>query len=110
MSFTFPETALYVMSVLKRNIQSCLGRFSSKMKLEISEDILRKTRCKKDFSCLSGERSDLCKVELRADGQVRKVIFLKNLKDKSCTYAKSFGYAYICNCPVRKEIYDTYWI
>jgi hypothetical protein len=94
----------------KKKHPELFGKIQFKVKFEISEDILRKTRCKKDFSCLSGGRGNPCKVELRADGQDREVIFLENLKDESCSCATSFGYAYICNCPTRKEIYDTYWI
>jgi hypothetical protein len=77
------------------------------MEFQISEDILRKTKCKKGFSCLSGQRNDLCKVKNYIEG---KVIFLEALNDHSCYYSTSFGYAYICNCPTRKEIYDRYQI
>lgn len=77
------------------------------MKLEISEDTLRKTRCEKGFSCLSAHRNDLCKVESCIPG---KVIFLETLNDNSCHYATSFGYTRICNCCTRKELYEKYVI
>jgi hypothetical protein len=77
------------------------------MKLQISEDILTKTRCEKGFSCLSGERDDLCKVRKRIEAEV---ILLETCSDYSCHYATPYAYAFFCSCPTRKEIYYRYRI
>lgn len=68
--------------------------------IKINEDILKKTtRCKKDFSCLSGEM-ELCRVELCVDN---KIHFIKCVSDEPCSYKIPFGYSFVCICPVRKE-------
>jgi hypothetical protein len=54
------------------------------MKKEIGEDILKKTnRCEKEFSCLSGERNELCKVESSSGYQT---LFVKCMSDEQCCY------------------------
>ncbi|HEY9205303.1 MAG TPA: hypothetical protein VIO58_05230 [Candidatus Methanoperedens sp.] len=78
------------------------------MELAVSEDIIKKTtRCKKGFSCLSGERKDICRVELCIDD---KIHFLKCSYDNFCGYQVPFGYSSVCTCPVRKELFNRYKI
>jgi len=78
-----------------------------KTAVEISEDLLKKTtRCKKDFSCLSGERK-LCRVELCVDD---KIHFIKCVSNEPCGYKIPFGYSFVCICPVRKELHNRYGI
>ncbi|MDP2845570.1 MAG: hypothetical protein Q8N79_05800 [Candidatus Methanoperedens sp.] len=76
------------------------------MNLKIREEILKSaTKCKKDFSCLSGERKDLCKVELCIGD---KLHFIKCMNSNPCSYRTTFGYSFVCTCPVRKELYIRY--
>ncbi|MFZ3059066.1 MAG: hypothetical protein WA102_04925 [Candidatus Methanoperedens sp.] len=74
--------------------------------IRVNEEILKNTtKCRKDFSCLSGKRNDICRVELAVND---KIHFVKCLSDEPCDYKKSFGYSFICICPVRKELYNMY--
>ncbi|MEI2635582.1 MAG: hypothetical protein V9E92_01805 [Methylotenera sp.] len=78
------------------------------MKIEISEDIKAlATLCKHDFACLKSENYPLCKVQDCING---KVHFIECKDHDPCVYKTSFGYGHICNCPVRKEIYNKYKI
>ncbi|RJQ55698.1 MAG: hypothetical protein C4526_02820 [Nitrospiraceae bacterium] len=75
------------------------------MGLEIGKDILDSTdRCGNNFSCLS-DKTCLCEIEDNFNG---KVLFIKPQGRSACNYMMSFGYSYICNCPVRKEIFRRY--
>ena len=74
--------------------------------IRISEDSLKNAgKCKKNHSCLSGQRDDLCKVELNVDD---KIHFVKCMSKESCPYRIYFGYSYVCLCPVRKELFNRY--
>jgi hypothetical protein len=74
--------------------------------IRISEECLNKAgKCKKNYSCLSGKRDDLCKVELNVED---KIHFVKCMSNEPCSYRISFGYSYICVCPVRKELFNQY--
>ncbi len=78
-----------------------------KMVFKIDEDVLKNaTKCKKDFSCLSGEK-ELCRVELCVDN---KIHFIKCVDNIPCSYRIPFGYSYVCICPVRKELHNQYRI
>lgn len=63
------------------------------------------TECKKEFSCLEGNRTDLCKVKYCVD---RELHFIKCLNEGYCPYQYLFGKEYVCVCPTRKEIYNKY--
>ena len=74
--------------------------------IRISEDTIKNAgKCRKGHSCLSGQRDDLCKVELNVDD---KIHFVKCMSNESCAYRISFGYSYVCLCPVRKELFNRY--
>ena len=76
------------------------------MKFNIAEDIVRTaTKCKSNYSCLSGQEECFCKVE---DCAAEKVHFIKPVNSGACDYKVEFGYSFMCNCPVRKEIYNHY--
>lgn len=78
------------------------------MDIKISEDIKKDTtECKKNFSCLSCERKDLCKIEKFI---TNNLIYIEYMNKRYCTYQMSFGSNYVCNCPVRKELYNRYKI
>ncbi len=77
-----------------------------KMDFKINDSILKNTtRCKKKISCLAGEISTLCKVELCIED---KIHFIKCVDNKPCSYKIPFGYSYVCICPVRKELHNQY--
>ncbi len=72
--------------------------------IKIDENISKTaTKCIKNLSCMSG--SDICKVELCVDG---KIHFIKCMNLEHCNYRISFGYSFVCNCPVRKELFNRY--
>jgi len=75
--------------------------------LKVDDDVIKNTnRCKKDHSCLS-DLTDLCKVEMCiAD----KIHFIKCMNGHTCNYRITFGYSFVCTCPVRKELYNKYKI
>ena len=71
------------------------------------ETITRTQRCEKDFSCLKGQREDLCLVDSCVNGEVH---FIKCLNKESCSYQGSFGSGFICYCPTRKELYNKHGV
>lgn len=74
------------------------------MELPINEETLKNTtKCKKKFSCLKGNRNDLCKVKSSING---KINFVECINSKDCNYRISYGYSFICMCPVRNEFYN----
>lgn len=76
-----------------------------KMDTKISKDVINNTtRCKKNFSCLSGE-NPICRVELCVDD---KIHFIKCANNEPCSYKIPFGYSFVCICPVRKELHNKY--
>ncbi|HCE44214.1 MAG TPA: hypothetical protein DET40_11760 [Lentisphaeria bacterium] len=78
------------------------------MVLHVGDESLKATtRCRKGFSCLSGDRKDMCKVETCIHGAV---YFVKCPDNGYCPYKTSFGIDYCCNCPVRKELFDKFKI
>ena len=77
-------------------------------RFEIHEEILKDTKeCSKDFSCLSSEEKDICKIGKGINGEV---YFLECKDAGSCNYKKTFKDCYLCSCPTRKEIYNKYGI
>jgi ribosomal protein L31 len=79
---------------------------NQKTEIQIKKEILKNaTKCKKGFSCLSNNGNDLCKVELDVDN---KIHFVKCLGNETCNYRISFGYSFVCQCPVRKELFNLY--
>jgi len=80
------------------------------MKLIIEKKILGNTKkCHREYGCLKMNSDGYCK----ATGiQTLKnpVCFVDYSLNKSCKYVMNFGNGYICNCPVRNEIYRKYKI
>ena len=75
---------------------------------KISEKtVLETKRCQKDFSCLKGQHEELCKIESCVNG---KVHFVKCLSYTNCSYKGPYGDGFICYCPTRKELFNTYGI
>ena len=74
----------------------------------VSEETIAETkRCNKGFSCLNGQRENLCQVETCING---KVHFIKCLNEESCSYKGTFGDGVICYCPTRKELYNKHGV
>jgi len=72
----------------------------------INEDILKKTiKCRFNFACLKNNGFPKCVVDYSVKGNV---VFLKKVREEMCPYKMSFGYSYICHCPIRYEIYEKY--
>ncbi len=76
------------------------------MKLIISDETLKKTdQCTSNFQCLTEPNYPRCTVDRLIEDNG---VFIKNRGDISCPYLISFGYSFICNCPVRYEIFKQY--
>jgi hypothetical protein len=79
------------------------------MEMKVNKDTVSRTvRCAENFSCLEGSKECLCPVHDCSNGNVHFIH--PSLKAKGCSYRLDFGYTYICSCPVRKEMYNTYRI
>lgn len=73
------------------------------MNIHVSADVMRATtKCQKDFSCLDGKNRTCCEI---TDCVNNEVIFVKCKHSPSCPYQQRFGNEFVCNCPIRKEIY-----
>lgn len=91
---------------------SCVDTILEHAKRKIDKEIFKEVkRCKSDFDCLLSEKLDscLCPVESYISANL---CFIKKESRKNCISGNqlSFGYGYICNCPVRAELYRKYAI
>ena len=78
------------------------------MKFFINEKIIEETKdCTMNFSCLTGEKTDLCLITSCFDCDVH---FIHCSNKEPCAYRKKISERSYCDCPVRKEIYDTHKI
>ncbi len=78
---------------------------NTKTNVHVDAETLKKTtQCNKNFSCLY-EKNKICQVELNVDD---KIHFVKCRSKESCNYRRSFGYSFVCLCPVRKELFNRY--
>jgi len=76
------------------------------MAIKIDETVVRATtECAKDFACLDTSGKNLCHVKHCVQG---KVHFIECLNVDYCSYQMSFGTGVVCNCPVRRDIYNLY--
>lgn len=75
----------------------------------ISKKILEETtECNRNFICLNTPEVVInCKVISCISN---KVHFVDCPDYNICTYLMNFGNSFICNCPVRKEIFNKYGI
>ncbi len=73
---------------------------------EIDDKILKEaSKCSYEFGCLENENHVcLAKVNDCIDAKIHFV----NCIAKRCNYYLSFGSHVVCNCPVRKEIFNKY--
>jgi len=76
------------------------------MKIEVSEDVLLKTKCCKGNNlCLHGELNNCCKIKDCINGQIH---FIELIARCYCNNQMSFGDSCFCICPIRKEIFNKY--
>lgn len=76
------------------------------MAIQIDSETIRVTiECKKSFSCLAGDKNNICRIGDCVDGNVR---FIKCADSKKCSYQVPYGSNRLCSCPTRKEIYSLY--
>ena len=61
--------------------------------------------CKKDFICLTRNKTTLCKVISTIDNNTMYV-YCQN--KESCPYQYQYNERTLCTCPVRKDIYNKY--
>jgi hypothetical protein len=73
--------------------------------MKIDEFILRKTTCRYNFDCLSGDKTRLCKVKAMVGNDMLEV---RSKIDIGCGYRIAFGGTTFCTCPTRVEIYNHY--
>lgn len=79
------------------------------MKHEIEDNIVRLTdKCQRNHVCLTGEGGLYCKVAVLMRGRDEEIPLLDCPEEIECPYCQSFGESYICNCPVRKEVFKRY--
>jgi hypothetical protein len=79
------------------------------MKFEIEEEIVKLAdKCPRDYVCLTGEGGLYCKVAVLMRGRDDEIPLLDCDTEVDCPYCQSFGQSYICNCPVRKEVFKRY--
>ena len=79
------------------------------MEFQISAESRWATQmCPSGFSCLTGDRKDLCAVEQCGNGHAH---FIKCLEDgTSCSYRNPLEHGNYCMCSVRQEIFKNYRI
>jgi len=64
-------------------------------------EIIGGMKCKKDFECYRSGFENLCKVKIGVDAML---IDCKEENANNCDFSLSFGFGYICTCPLRKYI------
>jgi len=74
--------------------------------MEIDKKIVAETsKCEKNFDCLNNNEHVYCHVE----SCVNKGVHFISCQEKStCSYKMTFGFSFICTCPIRKEIFNKY--
>ena len=83
------------------------------MKFNISNDSIKRTAiCHGNFNCLNGNGNSkhcgdkpLCPVTFALGEDMKFVDYNGSL---GCNYYMNYGNGFICNCPVRNEIYNRY--
>ncbi|MBF0342641.1 MAG: hypothetical protein HQL06_00270 [Nitrospirae bacterium] len=77
-------------------------------KLNIKDEIVNEAAdCKKDLRCLKNRGEGLCKVDTFLNN---KILFVRCLNSSYCSFRLPFGDIFVCECLVRKEIYNLYKI
>jgi len=78
------------------------------MKFTIEEHIKKAaTKCRKDFSCLTGNKECLCPVRAINGNHT---VQIDGSSANSCKYCFHMEPKIYCLCPVRNELYNRYGI
>jgi hypothetical protein len=75
--------------------------------IEIDEEIRKSARkCEINLACLSERDHKLCPITSTAG---KKMLCLDCTSGRRCNYRVNYGVsAFLCTCPIRKEIYRKY--
>ena len=93
-----------IIKYVKKYIQEETKKFN----ISISDDLRKEVICRKNFSCLSDETRECCKVKYCFEDAYFFVAPTNNASD--CNYLVRHGKTAICICSVRKYIYSKYKI
>ncbi|MBC8180593.1 hypothetical protein H8E88_05660 [candidate division KSB1 bacterium] len=76
------------------------------MKYTVDRITLRiTTKCTKDFVCQTDKPKNLCKIEVH---KFNFVTSIHCLEKALCNYKICIGFAKVCGCPTRAELYKKY--
>jgi hypothetical protein len=75
------------------------------MLFHLNSNTIEQTTCPDNFKCLQHTHCGMCQVERRIPGNN---ISVSGDGRESCHYRSMAGLSFICNCPVRIELYDRY--
>lgn len=71
------------------------------------QEIMREMQCPRDFECYKSGFENLSKVRIIGDNALIECL---EEKAQTCNFGLSFGYGYMCRCPLRKYIAKNYKI
>ena len=71
------------------------------------EEIISDMECPKDFECYKSEFAHVGKVK---DAGIESLLECSEEKPEMCTFSLPFGYAYLCECPLRHYIAENFGI
>jgi hypothetical protein len=69
----------------------------------MDKKIIEKTKCEKQFACLTNKNHVCCKV---TECIGKSVCFIENDAKINCHYKMRFGDSVICRCPVLIELHN----
>ena len=75
-----------------------------KLSKEYLQQLLGEIECQKGIKCVDSNPEEICKA--RDFGSESFLICME--EDPDCSFALSFGYGYMCQCPARIYIAKTY--
>ena len=75
------------------------------MTLKISQEIIDRTDCEKDFACLSGKKEHLFEVK---EPLGYSMVIIDGPTPINCKHSFNYGGLHGCKCPVRCAIYNSY--
>jgi hypothetical protein len=77
------------------------------MALKVNPETVKQAdQCPRDHACLKGGQT-CCTIR----NTINETVFFTTCEKPShCPYQMAFGHLYMCNCPVRKELYIKHWL
>lgn len=74
---------------------------------QISEETRKLTaKCPFNIECMVNRNWDTCSIARKL--QNISLFIAKKCNKSNCPYSLSFGKTYLCQCPIRREIYQRY--